>query len=1463
MSIYLHRRAIFLPILAALIHFAILPLGAAPYHLTDLGVLNEVAGATNATLSGINLGGQVVGISASNQFYRSFVYNGTRTDLGSLGGTNCYARGINLSNIICGTSINSNGFDRAFRWQTNGMIDLGVLGAGHYSEAFDINTAGQITGDSSTDANDSIFHAVRFESGSTNKTDIGKLLPTGWDYSVGFGINASGQVVGLAIDYNLGYSYAFFYNGVSVAILGDFTSSGIAGNYGSEANSINSNGQIVGDANDTSYIPRAFRWVPGATNGVAVNPQMIDLGTLGGTYSKASCINNSNVVVGTASIAGDAANHAFVAVSNTPVDLNTQLDDGSSNSWVLVAAESINDYGQIVGTGTNNGVLHGFLLTPDQPVITSPPSGLMVVAGSNATLNVSVIGSTPAYQWRFNGTNLSGATTNFLTISNFQSANAGNYDVVITNVYGAVTSSVAIVGLAGPPSILIQPAGTNLTAFGISASFTVGASGSSPLAYQWRFNGTNLSGAITNPFVIRSAQATNAGNYDVVITNAYGSITSAVAVLTLNFLPSITNQPVSTNMTSLPGNAVFRVGATGTAVLAYQWRFNSNEITGAISNVLTLINARATNVGFYDVIVTNNFGAVTSAVASLTGNFPPSITNQPSSAVVLLSNSATFVVGASGNALGYRWRFNGANISGANTNPLVIPIAQASNTGNYDVVVTNTYGSVTSAVVSLTVNVPVQITSQPVAAAVVVSSNATFTVGVSGTAPILYQWRFNGGAISGATSNVFAVIAAQGTNAGDYDVIVTNNFGAVTSSIATLTVNFPPSITNQPVSTNMTVLPGNAEFRVGASGTALLAYQWRFNSNAIAGAVSNVLIIPNAQVTNAGSYDVIVTNNYGAVTSAVATLTGNFPPSITTNPASTNLTSFGSRAAFSVGATGPAPLAYQWRFNGASLSGGTTNPLVIPSAQATNAGNYDVVVVNNFGAVTSSVAALTLNFKPVITNPPVSVTVANVGASTNFSVGASGTAPLVYQWRFKSNAIAGAIANVLAISSVQYSNIGSYDVIVTNNFGAVTSAVVSLNGNFPPQITNNPADIAVIVSNSAPFTVGANGSSLGYRWRFNGTNITGATTNPFVIPIARSTNAGNYDVVVTNTFGAVTSLVATLTVYFPPSITNQPVSTNMASLSGNAVFRVGASGTAVLAYQWRFNSNAIAGAITNLLTITNPVATNAGSYDVIVTNNYGSVTSAVVSLTGNFAPIITNQPVSLGVPTGSNATFSVGVSGSATLRYNWRFFGTNLPSGTNALLTITNVQSAKTGSYYVIVTNAYGRATSEVAVLTLGQPVSITNQPASITVLVGADASFTVGVSGGAPLAYQWRLNGASLGAANASLLTVTNAQSTNAGNYTVVVTNSFSSVTSAIAALTIVGKPVITGISTQGTNALVSFTTAAGATYYLEGNTNLASVKWVNVVTNIPGTGATRTATNYGIGGTPSQWYRVRVTVP
>lgn len=173
---------------------------------------------------------------------------------------------------------------------------------------------------------------------------------------------------------------------------------------------------------------------------------------------------------------------------------------------------------------------------------------------------------------------------------------------------------------------------------------------------------------------------------------------------------------------------------------------------------------------------------------------------------------------------------------------------------------------------------PPFLTQQPQSINTNANANVRFSVSVTGYPVPNYQWYFNDAPLGGQINAALVLANVTPQHAGDYFVIASNSSGSVTSSVATLTVlTYPPAITNQPKSI-AAVIGNSASFSVGASGSAPLSYQWFFTGQPLPGRTQATLTLTNLQLNNAGDYFVRVSNPYGVVTSAVATLTVSLPP---------------------------------------------------------------------------------------------------------------------------------------------------------------------------------------------------------------------------------------------------------------------------------------------------------------------------------------------------------------------------------------------------------------------------------------------------------------------------------------------------------------------------------------------------------------------------------------------------------
>lgn len=386
------------------------------------------------------------------------------------------------------------------------------------------------------------------------------------------------------------------------------------------------------------------------------------------------------------------------------------------------------------------------------------------------------------------------------------------------------------------------------------------------------------------------------------------------------------------------------------------------------------------------------------------------------------------------------------------------------------------------------------------------------------------------------------------------------------------------------------------------------------------------------------------------------------PPVISSQPLASTV-SDGQAAGFSVVASGES-LSFQWQKNAANVAGATAATLAIPAAAlADNGASYRVVVSNGGGSVTSSAAALTVNpVAPGITSQPAAASVAD-GAVASFTVSASGSQPLAYQWLRNGISIAGATTASYTLNPVRLGDSGAtFSVRVSNVAGPVTSSAVALLVNpAPVSITAAPQAATTVEGARASFSAAATGSApLAYQWRRGGVDIPGANAASYTTPVlALADNGARFSVRVSNAVGPVTSAEAVLSVTAvaaAPSITTQPVSTSV-TVGQTAAFSVTSGGTAPFSYQWQLNGVDISGATGASYTTPTLVLADSGArYSVRVGNAAGFVTSAEAVLTvaapaaSGFGSLAVSGP---GVPSGYTFVPTLVVPRAGAIPVGW------------------------------------------------------------------------------------------------------------------------------------------------------------------------------------------------------------------
>jgi hypothetical protein len=545
--------------------------------------------------------------------------------------------------------------------------------------------------------------------------------------------------------------------------------------------------------------------------------------------------------------------------------------------------------------------------------------------------------------------------------------------------------------------------------------------------------------------------------------------------------PSIQGQPASQ---VVPANTSLTLGvnATGPGSLRYQWRFNGANIPEGTNATWFIPSFGVPNIGDYQAVVYNEFGAAATTNATLTLAASLVIMVQPHDLTVFARNSATFSVGAfTSGSISYQWRRDGTPISAATNSSYAIPNVEPGDAGEYTVLVSDGISPVLSTPAQLFVTAHPVFTLQPTNRSLALSTpstNVTMVAAAASGTPVRYQWMFNTTNIPNATNATLQLSNVLYTSSGDYAVVATDGYGSVTSTNATLTVGIKPAFVSHPQPVTQTRQVGEtATITVVASGSPAPGFRWRrATPSSPATTVVNpildiqsvptptnlittcTLTVPNVNYTNhLDAYGVILSNFVGqSSVSSNATLAVLFPPVVTTQPTNV-VVNPSSNAVLQASFLGNPAVSYQWWFNSNTVVGGATDVIAtnsksppiasvtVSNAQATNEGFYFVVLSNPQGSTTSLVATLTLRKPPVILADPLSQSVLQGGAAT-FNVGVTGTPPYAYRWRFYGSNVpsaAGTLAT-LTLTNIQAARQGEYSVVVTNPMGSVTSGVAFL-----------------------------------------------------------------------------------------------------------------------------------------------------------------------------------------------------------------------------------------------------------------------------------------------------------------------------------------------------------------------------------------------------------------------------------
>jgi len=962
----------------------------------------------------------------------------------------------------------------------------------------------------------------------------------------------------------------------------------------------------------------------------------------GGDYSVA--LKSDGTITGWGYVLPPAGLSNLLAVSAGIFHSLAIKDDGTITGW------GYNEYGEATApAGLSNvvavsaGAFHSLALKSDGTVVAwgvdyygdsmAAPDGLSnvvaVAGGWSHALALKSDGTVVAW-----GSNDNGQT---------------NTPPGLTNVVAIAAGNLHSLALLRDPAAQLPPlirclGSTNRTIpFGQATLILPALTGSLPMHFQWLLNNAPLAAETNRWLLLSYAKPEQSGSYSVIITNDAGAVTSSIVTVTV--LPpmpaTVTAQP--TNQSALYGStAAISVSIAGTQPLACQWWKNGmnlsdgGRLSGTATATLTISNVQPGDLGNYTLVVTNAYGATTNTTALFVVPMMAWGNNSQGQTVVPLD--FTNVISAEAdNGRSIALRSDGT-VAVWPQNPATDPPAGLSN------VVAVAQGQDPSAALKSdgTIAAWGPNLASPGDPANVVA------IAVGGNNVIILQGdTMASGLAVWPASNVLSI------SSGDNRTLMARDDGTVVASGN----NYYNAATPPAGLSNVVAVSAGAyhSLVLKSDGTVFAWGDNYFGQTNIPVGLSNVVEIAaganhNLALRLDGSVVAWGDNTYGEstipsnLTNVVAISGGyGFSVAIVQNPAtpipptiwwpgSTNrILNLGGTAVFVPKVNGSRPMAFQWFFNGAPLAGQTNRWLVLPSTSTQQSGAYYFTVTNQYGSATSSM--ITVSEAPAMLSQPLGQSIL-LGSNATFTATATGDATLGYQWYFNSAPLAdggrvyGSTTANLSIANVQTTDGGSYQLVVTNHSGSVTSAVASLTVLVPAFITVQPTNQTVILGSNATFSASAGGTApFGYLWYSNGVPLansgrySGVTSTSLAITGVQTNDSGpGFQLVVTNNYGSATSAVATLTVLVPAQITGQPAS-QAVLLGSNATFAVTVTGSGPLAYQWFFNGallsdgNRISGSVTPALAVSSVQPGDAGGYAVVISNSINSVSSRTATLT--------------------------------------------------------------------------------------------------------------------------------------------------------------------------------------------------------------------------------------------------------
>ena len=1124
---------------------------------------------------------------------------------------------------------------------------------------------------------------------------------------------------------------------------------------------------------------------------------LLTLGAIGGDNGTAVSI--TSVDVSSNSYVGDNVKFKVHTAGDKPITYQWFKDsvkiNGANDSSYNIAHVSVGDAGRYrvdVSNAYADVSSSQYWFHVPATIIAPFPSDLTIALGStDASFNVAVSGeNTLTYAWKKNDVTINGEISNSLILTKndhiITLADAGTYMVTVSNGHGVPqTRSIKL----NIQATIINNLEDKTVLYNNPVTFSIDASSSGIISYQWYKGNTLIPGKTLSTYTIPNTRVSDASEYYVSISDEFVKFNSLPS--TLHIATNITYAPVGVT-TFIGSDVSFNVGISGEAGTTYQWFHGTTPMPGQRNAKLTLNNIAIGDAGYYHVDVSNAYNTVDVSHVPVRLNIATDITTQPVSVTTVIRHDVSFNVDISGEAgTTYQWFHGTTLIPGEISAKLSLNDIDIGDAGYYHVDVSNQYNSVAvHSSSNVRLNIATNITSAPVGVTSIFGSDVSFNVGISGeNTGLNYQWFHGTKPIPGQKSAKLTLIDIKVNNAGYYHVDVSNAYNTVDVSHVPVRLNIAAKITVAPVA--ISCLDGSdVQFSVGASGEEVIHYQWYDASGAIAGKTSNKLTFTNVDNSYDNMYYVGVSNEFNAREQQSTHVPLIIAPKLVSNLLDVTVAE-GEDATFKAdvsGATG-----YKWYIDTDTitpLQDSSSTSFTVSKVKFADAGKqyFFVAADADNDTVTSNFARL--NIKASMGTLDIVGATKIIDDSYTFSVGVSGeTNTLKYQWFHDGLKLAGKTGATLTLNPIIVGDAGNYRVDVSNqyNHADVSSSTVRLN--IATKITTQPAMLTTFIGRTdASFNVGISGEAgTTYQWFHNNNILDGETGAKLSLGTIAIGDAGYYHVDVSNQYNSVAVHSSSLIrLNIGTIVTTPPV--GVTAIIGNDVsFNVGISGEAGATYQWFHGTTKLTSQKGAILTLTDIKVNNAGYYHVDVSNAYNKVDATHTPVRLNIATKITTQPVGITSFIGSDVSFNVGVSGENTgLKYQWFNGTTLLPGQIGAKLSLTSITLSNAGDYRVDVSNQYNHADVSSSTVRLNIGASVLTDPSPITKIIGdVSASFTVVPQGensgdAGVFSYMWKKNGGIITPSNhyvginTAKLTINTIVLGDADNYTVDVSNNY-----------------------------------------------------------------------------------------